>query len=78
MKIGVCGIACEICPKMVRGECPVGESGCYPREKTRCAVCKCAYDRGVQYCFTCKDFPCDLTKESPVSFEFCEFISGKE
>ena len=77
MKIGVCGIACEICPKMVKGECPVGESGCYPRESTPCTVCKCAFEKDVEYCFMCMDFPCDLTKEGPIAYGFCGFISGK-
>jgi hypothetical protein len=33
MKIGVCGIACEKCPRMQKGICPNGETGCLAREK---------------------------------------------
>jgi hypothetical protein len=36
MKIGVCGIACEACPRMMKGVCPNGEAGCRPKEN-RCA-----------------------------------------
>jgi len=31
MKIGVCGIACEKRPRMVRGACPSCELGCTPK-----------------------------------------------
>lgn len=33
MKIGVCGIACEVCPKMVKGTCPNGEQGCVAKQE---------------------------------------------
>jgi len=36
MKIAVCGIACEKCPRMLSQKCPNGEVGCTPRE-TKCA-----------------------------------------
>ena len=26
MKIGVCGIACQVCPRMASGKCPNGEA----------------------------------------------------
>lgn len=32
MKIGVCGIACEKCPKMQKEACPNGSVGCVARE----------------------------------------------
>ncbi|MDD1768548.1 MAG: DUF3795 domain-containing protein [Methanomassiliicoccales archaeon] len=77
MKIGVCGIACEICPLMVKEKCPNGEKGCTPKMNEFCRVSTCAFERGVRYCFECPDFPCETTRSGPISHEYCMFISGK-
>ncbi|NYT01560.1 MAG: DUF3795 domain-containing protein [Methanosarcinales archaeon] len=78
MKIGVCGIACEACPRMVRGECPNGPSGCVARENGMCKIATCAFLQGVDLCFRCPRFPCETTKEGPISYGYCMFISGRE
>lgn len=77
MKIGVCGIACEICPLMVKGKCPNGEDGCTPKMNEFCKVSTCACERGVRYCFECSDFPCETTKSGPIAYDYCMFISGR-
>lgn len=77
MKIGVCGIACEVCPKMTGGTCPRPETGCIPKENPFCAIATCANRRGTRYCFACPDFPCVLTPEGPVKEGFCQHIAGK-
>lgn len=77
MKIGICGIACEKCPMMVRGKCPNGEEGCKPKENKFCKIATCAFHKDVALCFECSDFPCEKTKEGPIGYGFCEFISGK-
>jgi hypothetical protein len=77
VKIGVCGIACEICPKMTAGKCPNGENGCGPKENKFCKIASCAYGRGVEHCFGCKEFPCETTTMGPISFGYCQYISGK-
>lgn len=38
MKIEVCGIACQLCPRMVQGKCPKVEAGCRPRENRMCWI----------------------------------------
>jgi len=78
MKIGVCGIACEICPRMIRGECPNKETGCVPKENKFCKIATCAFNRKVRFCFACKDFPCEITKEGPIAYGYCRYISGKD
>jgi len=78
MKSAVCGIACEVCPRMRKGACPNGSAGCVPRENRFCKLCACAYKRGVRSCFECDDFPCELTKEGPVSYGYCTYIAGKD
>jgi hypothetical protein len=78
MKVGVCGIACEKCPRMVRGTCPNGEQGCVPRENRFCKICSCAFHRGVAICFECPDFPCETTKAGPVSHGYCQYLAGKD
>jgi hypothetical protein len=77
MRIGVCGIACEKCPKMTRGTCPNGDIGCTPKDNEFCKISTCAFNKGVKLCFECQDFPCETTKSGPISFGYCEYISGK-
>jgi len=77
MRISVCGIACEICPKMKSGLCPNGENGCEPKENKMCKIATCAFRKGIRYCFDCDDFPCETTKLGPVNYGYCQFISGK-
>lgn len=54
MKVGVCGILCEKCPKFLKKHC----SGCAPNPV--CEMPACAKKRGVKLCFECKDFPCEI------------------
>lgn len=76
MKIGVCGIACEKCPRMAKGSCP-NRSGCVPKENQMCKIASCAFSRKVKLCFECSEFPCELTREGPISFGYCMYISGR-
>ena len=78
MKIGVCGVACEKCPKMVLKTCPNGEAGCLPKENRFCAIASCAFQRGIRLCFECSEFPCETTRQGPIAYNYCRFIAGKE
>ena len=78
MKIGVCGIACEKCPRMTKGICPNGPAGCTPKENRFCAITTCASKKGVRLCFECAEFPCETTKSGPIAHGYCQYISGKE
>lgn len=78
MKIGVCGIACEKCPRMTAGHCPSGEQGCTPKENKFCKVATCAWRKGVKLCFECADFPCETTKEGPIAYGYCSYIAGRD
>jgi len=78
MKVGVCGIACERCPRMAQDECPSGKQGCKPKQNQFCKISTCAFTRGVELCFACSEFPCETTKEGPIAYGYCQFISGKE
>ncbi|MDI7275725.1 MAG: DUF3795 domain-containing protein [Anaerolineae bacterium] len=77
MKIGVCGIACEKCPRMSRGICPSGEVGCRPKENPFCAIATCAHRKGVALCFECADFPCETTRSGPIAYDYCRYIAGE-
>jgi len=57
MKIGVCSIACEKCPRMMRGAYPSGEEGSIHKENRFCKVATCAHKLGVNLCFECPVFP---------------------
>jgi hypothetical protein len=78
MRMGVCGIACEKCPQMTKGECPNGETGCVPKSNPFCKIADCAYNNNMKLCFECPQFPCETTKSGPISYDYCEYISGKE
>jgi len=78
MRIGVCGIACEKCPRMARGQCPNGETGCVPKDNKFCQIATCAFTRKTRWCFECSNFPCDITKTGPINYGYCQYISGKE
>lgn len=77
MRIGVCGIVCEKCPSMAANKCPNGEKGCVPRENKMCKICTCAYHKKINLCFECTEFPCEITKEGPISYGYCRYIAGK-
>lgn len=77
MKVGVCGIACEVCPRMVRGACPNGIGGCVPRENKFCAIATCAHARGARLCFECELFPCEAIKSGPIDHGYCTYLAGK-
>ena len=77
MKIAVCGIACEKCPRMVSGQCPNGEAGCLPKANPFCKICSCAFEKGVGLCFECPQFPCEISKSGPISYGYCQYIAMK-
>jgi len=78
MKIGVYGIACEKCPLMVKGKCPNKQQGCMPKENKFCKIATCAFHKEVKLCFECSEFPCEITKQGPINYDYCRFIAGKE
>jgi hypothetical protein len=77
MKVGVCGIAWEACPKMIKEACLNGEVGCVPKQILFCQISMCAFDRGVRLCFECSYFLCELTKTGPMSYGYCSFLAGR-
>jgi hypothetical protein len=77
MRIGVCGIACEKCPRMTAASCPNGPAGCRPKDNKFCRIASCAYGKGVSICFECAEFPCEVTKSGPIAYGYCQYISGK-
>lgn len=78
IKIGVCGIGCEKCQRMVQNKCPNGENGCTPKDNKFCKIATCAFTNKIRFCFECRDFPCEITKTGPISYSYCQYISGKE
>jgi hypothetical protein len=65
--IAVCGVNCLACSAYLnkKNACP----GCRASEKEHnrksCISCvkrKCAFDKGLRWCFECKQFPCPKIK----------------
>ena len=78
IRIGVCGIGCEKCPKMRQNKCPNGEIGCIPKENKFCKIASCAFAKKMRFCFECKKFPCEITKTGPIQYGYCQYLTGKE
>ncbi|MCK7511911.1 MAG: hypothetical protein MZV70_52950 [Desulfobacterales bacterium] len=78
MKIGVCGIACEACPSMVRGTLPErrGRLPAQGKPFLRDRHLRPS-TRACGSCFECAEFPCETTKKGPIAFGYCQYISGK-
>ena len=73
LKIGICGITCGKCPEYTAKRCP----GCRPNEI--CPLPACAKERGLDFCFQCKDFPCKLNYEKgPIVSELLDYWKGKK
>ena len=87
MKVGACGIACEVCGIFSKGEC----EGCVAgtdegasvflaslKEKLGfgCSVLECAINNNVAYCLKdCDKFPCDVLYQGfPYSKEFLDIF----
>lgn len=53
----LCGLNCGLCPMHLNNYCP----GCGGGEGNQsCAIAKCSLSHtGVEYCFQCKEFPCE-------------------
>ena len=79
MKIGACGIACEVCGLYVRNICEGCGPGTLESNKERvemlkdrgvlCPVLECAVKNSVDYCSKdCKEFPCARFKKDPFPY----------
>jgi len=77
-KIGVCGIACERCPRMTNKTCPNYPNGCTPKQNPFCKIATCAHQHNIHHCFDCPHFPCDTTKTGPISYGYCQYLAGKQ
>ncbi|WP_323735925.1 DUF3795 domain-containing protein [Methanosphaera sp. ISO3-F5] len=54
----LCGLNCSLCPLFIRKECTgcIEGSMCYKL----CTFAPCSIEHeGVEYCFECKEYPCD-------------------
>ncbi|MDO4851254.1 MAG: DUF3795 domain-containing protein [Actinomycetota bacterium] len=51
----LCGLNCGLCTMRLGGHCP----GCGQGNKP-CKVARCAMRRGIEYCFECSDYPCEI------------------
>ena len=85
--VGVCGIACEKCRRLLNKTCIIG--GCSfegAEEKLKkqrevlgftCPILECAFRAGVSYCMQdCKNFPCEIYYrfEFPYSKKFLDVM----
>ena len=56
--ISYCGLVCEYCKAYLTGKC----GGC-DQHVNECPYIKCAIERNVKTCLSCKFFPCKLHRE---------------
>lgn len=87
MRIGACGIACEVCAPFNSGGCPgclAGNDKSAPQKLNEqkkklgfsCPVLECAVNNKVGYCLKdCDRFPCDvLYRGFPYSTGFLDIF----
>ena len=86
MKVGACGMACEVCIVRIKGKCDGCVSGkdesapaFFEKLKSAgiaCPVLQCAIERGVEHCIKdCERFPCDIHyQEFPYSKKFLDAL----
>ena len=51
----LCGLNCGLCTMKLGGYCP----GCGQGNKP-CKVARCGMERGIEYCYECPEYPCEL------------------
>ena len=51
----LCGLNCGLCTMRIGGHCPACGQGNRP-----CKAARCAVGRGVEYCFECPEYPCEI------------------
>jgi len=56
LKIGVCGIACEVCGLYKKNIC----KGCVIEPENPCPIPGCAKEKGIEFCSDCDEFPCKI------------------
>ena len=91
MKIGACGIACEVCACFTRGGCEgcvagndEGAANILESQKAKlgvnCPVLECASTNKVGYCLKdCDKFPCEvLYRGAPYSAVFLDIFKQEE
>ena len=62
-----CGMNCAVCYAHLRKKktCPGcrGEENNQPAYCRRCRIRDCAFRRGINFCFECTSFPCNIIKQ---------------
>ena len=68
----LCGLNCGLCTMRLGGHCP--GCGCGNRP---CKVARCAMERGVEYCFECPDYPCEIYDRADEYDSFITHLNQK-
>ena len=85
-----CGLACEICGFLEKGLCPLDRCcpGTDPKAPEKlekfehawghpCLILECAINKGVDHCFRCNEFPCEIHyKQEIFSHRLLDWIKG--
>lgn len=61
MLLSLCGLNCGLCPINLAGHCP-GCGGGLGNQPCPIARCSLSHE-GVEYCFQCQSFPCELYRD---------------
>jgi len=85
-----CGLACEVCGFPDKGLCPINRcvAGTDPEAPEKlerfaavmghpCLILECAIKNGVDYCFQCDKFPCEIHYQQEIySKKLLDMIKG--
>ena len=67
--LSLCGLNCGLCTMQIGGHCP----GCGQGNKP-CKAARCGMEHGVEYCFECSEYPCQIYEHSD---EYDSFITHR-
>ena len=69
----LCGLNCGLCTMRIGGHCPGCGQGNRP-----CKVARCAMERGVEYCFECPEYPCEIYDHADDYDSFITHLNQKK
>lgn len=70
--LSLCGLNCGLCTMRIGGHCPGCGQGNRP-----CRAARCAMERGVEYCFECADYPCEICEHADEHDSFITHLNQK-
>ncbi len=70
--LSLCGLNCGLCTMKLGGHCP----GCGQGNKP-CKAARCGMEHGIEYCFQCSEYPCQIYDHADEYDSFITHLNQK-